>query len=114
MSNRFTRAIARGATIAIVVVIIVIIAATSVYFAFYAGGTSSSQISTSTSQQSTTSQQAVPVTFGIPVKGSYQFMPIYYARNNSYFANNGIDITISAFTGDQPLSQAITSGSISI
>jgi ABC-type nitrate/sulfonate/bicarbonate transport system substrate-binding protein len=59
-------------------------------------------------------QKSVNVTFGIPVKGSYQFMPIYYAKDNGYFSRNGVNVTISAFTGDAALSSAIASGSIQI
>jgi NitT/TauT family transport system substrate-binding protein len=59
-------------------------------------------------------QKSVNVTFGIPVKGSYQFMPIYYAADNGFFSRNGVNVSISAFTGDAALSSAIASGSIKI
>lgn len=59
-------------------------------------------------------QKPTSVVFGIPVKGSYQFMPIYYALDKKYFVNNGLNVTISPFTGDAALSQAIASGSIQI
>lgn len=98
MRRGIRRAVSRAATIGIIVIVIIIIAAASVYFAFYQSPKSSS----------------TNVTFGIPVKASYQFTPIYYAQSNNYFSNNGVNVTINAYTGDAALSTAISSNSISI
>lgn len=87
-------------TIAVVAVIVIIIAAAGIGYYYY-----------STTQAP---QPTVNVTFGIPVKGSYQFMPIYYSSDRGYFGKNGVNASISAFTGDNPLSQAIASGNIQI
>ncbi len=97
MVRKNVSAIARVTAIIIVVIIVIV----GVAGAYYYVTTQAPSAKTS-------------VTFGIPVKGSYQFMPIYYALNNSYFSNNGLNATISAFTGDAPLSQAIASNSIQI
>ncbi len=100
---KYTRskgAISTGITVAIVVVIIVIIAATGLYYYYFVG--------------KTTTTAPTAVTFGLPVKASYQFMPIYYALNYSYFSNNGIAATIQAGTGDASLSTAISNGQVSI
>lgn len=86
-----------AAGIAIIIVVVIVLAFVAYYFA----------------SQSTPSK-SVSVTFGIPVKGSYQFMPIYYASDKGYFSKNGLNVTISAFTGDAALSSAIASGSIQI
>ncbi len=101
---RYTRskdAISPGVTVAIVIIIVVIIAASGFYYYYYLGKT-------------TTTTAPTAVTFGIPVKASYQFMPIYYALNNSYFSNNGLSATIQAGTGDASLSTAISNGQVSI
>ncbi|MDG6907730.1 MAG: ABC transporter substrate-binding protein [Nitrososphaerota archaeon] len=100
MARKNVSAIARASAIIIIVIIIIVAIAGAYYYV-------------STQSTSTTSTKT-KVTFGIPVKGSYQFMPIYYAANNSYFANNGIDVNVSAFTGDAALSTAIASNSIQI
>ncbi|MDG6997290.1 MAG: ABC transporter substrate-binding protein [Nitrososphaerota archaeon] len=98
MVRKNVSAIARVTAVIIVVIIVIVAIAGAYYYA---------------STQSTTTTKT-KVTFGIPVKGSYQFMPIYYAANNSYFNNNGIEVNVSAFTGDAALSQAIASNSIQI
>lgn len=97
MVRKSVSAISRATAIIIVVILIIVVVVGAYYYA------SSQTPSTKTS-----------VVFGIPVKGSYQFMPVYYAANNSYFSNNGLDATVQAFTGDASLSTAISSGAIQI
>ena len=111
MYSGYRKAISRMASIGIVVIIVVIVAGAGLYLA-YAPTTTTSTTTTSTT--TTSSQTPVAVTFGVPVKASYQFMPAFYAANNSYFANNGIDATVQAFTGDAALQTAIATGQIQI
>ncbi len=95
-STKHKQGISTGLTVAIIVIVVVIVAAGVLYY------------------YSTSTTPATTVTFGIPVKASYQFMPIYYAANNSYFSKNGLNVTIQAGTGDASLSTAISNGEVSI
>ena len=98
MHKRNRIAISRIALTIIVVVLIVVVGVAAVY----------------ATMQKPSAPSTVAVTLGIPVKASYQFMPLYYGLNNSYFAKDGVSLTITPFTGDAPLSTAVASGNIQV
>lgn len=102
------------AIVVVVVVIIVIAAAAGYFFLTSPTSTTTSTTSTSSTTQQTTSTSPTNVKFGLSVAITIEYLPEYIAAHGGFWAQQGLNVTLTPFQGDGAHMQGVSAGEVSI
>ena len=116
-------------TVAVVVVIIVIIIIAAIAGVILLSSSTTTQppttttssinttsptTTTSTTPTTSSSSSLTPVTFGLSVAITIEYLPEYVAAHGGFWKQLGLDVTLQPFQGDGAHMQAVSSGQVQI